>query len=100
MDILSNVVHIDDSHLSVQPVPIRQYHTSTLIRKRSWFILAIVATILWLPTNAFAAQTLDQAIKSLLDNDCEGLTGEGGGPLKLAEKPKVIPMGMKSLSEL
>ncbi len=80
MDILSHMVNCNDSLLSGRPSQIGQSTASiTLHRNRTWFILALVTTILWLPTNAFAARTLDQAIKSLLDNDCEGLTGGSTG---------------------
>ena len=51
-----------------------------LVSPRTLLISALTATVLWFPMQAFSAQTLDQAIKFLLDNDCANLTGGGSDP--------------------
>ncbi len=79
MKMMGNGMRIDRLPLSGKPTTNLQGERSkTLMPNRFWLMLGLIATILWLPTNAFAARTLDQAIKSLLDNDCANLAGGGG----------------------
>ena len=58
---------------------------SRLFRKhlpnnRALLVSALVASALWLPSQAFAAKTLDQAIQNQLDLQCQNLTGGGAVP--------------------
>jgi len=57
---------------------------SRLFRKilpnRALLLAALVSSALWLPSQAFAAQTLDQAIANQLDLQCQNLTGGGAVP--------------------
>ena len=57
---------------------------SRLFRKRlpnrALLVSALVASALWLPSQAFAAKTLDQAIANQLDLQCQNLTGGGAVP--------------------
>ena len=47
---------------------------------RALLVSAFVASALWLPSQAFAAKTLDQAIANQLDLQCQNLTGGGAVP--------------------
>ena len=51
-----------------------------LLPNRALLLAALVASALWLPSQAFAAQTLDQAIANQLDLQCQNLTGGGAVP--------------------
>ena len=54
-------------------------HSRKLLPNRILLAVALVASVLWLPAQALAAQTLDQAIANQLDLDCNVLTGGAGG---------------------
>ncbi len=79
MSIICNWVHSERFRLSDKPRTNSQRNRSRkLLPNRMWVTLMLVATVLWAPFQVLAATTLDQAIKNLLDNDCENLAGGGG----------------------
>jgi len=49
-----------------------------LLPNRILLAFALVAAVLWLPSQTLAATTLDQAVANQLDLDCGGLTGGVG----------------------
>ena len=78
MDIIQNSRNFDVSWLSGRSTNVPCPSLSrTILPNRILLASALVASALWLPSQALAGQTLDQAISNQLDLNCQVLTGWG-----------------------